>query len=179
MQSNNSAMLKSSIPIHQCQANLYPQGIETLYASRMDINGLIAKWIADARTEAKLSQDALGAKLAIELGHVRGHTKQNISHWETKKHQPSVEQVLAISKITGKKLPAELLSAFQQDSRTPMQEASLPGIASSKFVELVTVYNYTNDAGRIAIDAAIEAAKTNLPLRIRNELERNWLERLG
>ena len=181
MQSINSSMLKSSITIRYSQVILYPQRIETLYAARMDINDVIAKWITDARMEAKLSQDALGAKLAMELGHVRGHTKQNISHWETKKHQPSVEQVLAISKITGKKLPAELLSAFSQESNKPTEIYPNPllGASPSKLIELITVYLHSNKQWRDAIDIAINSAKGELPSHVRDELERDRLGVLG
>jgi transcriptional regulator with XRE-family HTH domain len=50
---------------------------------------MIANWVKEARKEAGLSGEALGTKLAFELGTARGHTKANISHWETEKHSPS------------------------------------------------------------------------------------------
>lgn len=74
---------------------------------------MIATWIKEARTDAKMSQADLGIKLALELGTERGHTKANISHWETKKHSPSLQQLLAIAKITGKSLPQSIVSAMQ------------------------------------------------------------------
>jgi SOS-response transcriptional repressor LexA len=73
---------------------------------------MIAAWVKSARTEAGLSGAALGAKLALELGTERGNTKANISHWETQKHSPSLHQLIAISKVTGKALPDEILSGM-------------------------------------------------------------------
>jgi phage repressor protein C with HTH and peptisase S24 domain len=69
---------------------------------------LIADWVRTARKEAGLSQADLGAKLALELGEERGHTKANISHWETLKHSPNLRQLIAIAKITDQKLPSQL-----------------------------------------------------------------------
>jgi phage repressor protein C with HTH and peptisase S24 domain len=76
----------------------------------MDIQDTIATWIRDARKRAGLSGADLGAKLSLELGTERGHTKGNISHWELGKHQPSIEQLRAISKITGVALPADVFT---------------------------------------------------------------------
>lgn len=85
----------------------------------MELKCMIAEWVRQARTEAGMSGAALGAKLALELGTVRGHTRANISHWETQKHSPNLQQMLAISKVTGKALPSSLLTALQVgDSRT-------------------------------------------------------------
>lgn len=74
----------------------------------MDIKVIIAQWVRTARTTAKLSGEELGAKLALNLKAERGHSKGNISHWELGKHQPNIEQLLAISKITGVPLPSEI-----------------------------------------------------------------------
>lgn len=83
--------------------------LDFLYDRVMEnIQEMIAAWIREARQEAGFSQEELGAKLALELGGERGYTKANISHWETRKHSPNLRQLLAISKVTGKGLPAEL-----------------------------------------------------------------------
>lgn len=74
---------------------------------------MIAEWVKQARTEAGMSGAALGAKLALELGTERGHTKANISHWETQKHSPSLQQLMAIAKVTGKGLPQSIITAMQ------------------------------------------------------------------
>lgn len=74
----------------------------------MEINDEIATWVRDARKSAGLSGAALGAKLALELRSDRGNTKGNISHWELGKHQPSIAQLVAISKITGQRLPSSV-----------------------------------------------------------------------
>lgn len=74
----------------------------------MEIKNEIATWVRAARKHAGLSGEALGAKLALELRTTRGNTKGNISHWELGKHQPSLAQMLAISKITGHPLPASV-----------------------------------------------------------------------
>ena len=74
---------------------------------------MIANWIKEARRDAGLSGEALGTKLAFEHGTVRGHTKANISHWETEKHSPNLQQMLAIAKVTGKSLPAVLIEGLR------------------------------------------------------------------
>lgn len=74
---------------------------------------MIANWIKEARREAGLSGEALGTKLAFELGTVRGHTKANISHWETEKHSPNLQQMLAIAKVTGKSLPSAIIEGLR------------------------------------------------------------------
>lgn len=76
-----------------------------------DFNQTLADWIRGARKAAGYSQDELGAKLALELAEERGYTKANISHWETRKHSPSLKQLIAISKVTGCSLPPDLVSA--------------------------------------------------------------------
>lgn len=78
----------------------------------MDINEIISKWVREARTHAGYSQEAMGAKLALEMGTARGHTKGNISHWEKAKHSPSIHQLMAISKITKYQLPPEVLQGL-------------------------------------------------------------------
>lgn len=84
----------------------------------MEIKEKIAHWVRSARKDANLSGDELGARLAIELRTARGHSKGNISHWELGKHQPSLQQLLAISKITGVPLPDEITSKFGSASNT-------------------------------------------------------------
>jgi transcriptional regulator with XRE-family HTH domain len=78
-----------------------------------DLQTTIAEWIRTARKEAGLSQDGLGAQLALQLGDPRGFSKANISHWETCKHAPNIRQLAAIAKITGRPLPQEILDAAQ------------------------------------------------------------------
>jgi len=77
---------------------------------------MIAGWVRDARTAAGLSGTALGARLALELGTDRGNTKANISHWENEKHSPSLKQLLAISRVTGRSLPTEILAPLSGGS---------------------------------------------------------------
>lgn len=78
-----------------------------------DLQTTIAEWIRAARKDAGLSQDALGAQLALQLGDPRGFSKANISHWETCKHAPNIRQLMAISKITGRPLPDEIIDSTQ------------------------------------------------------------------
>jgi transcriptional regulator with XRE-family HTH domain len=80
-----------------------------------DLKQLLAAWIRDARKAAGLSQEDLGAKLALEMGDDRGYTKANISGWENVKHSPSLKQVMAIAKVTGAGLPAPILDVLQND----------------------------------------------------------------
>lgn len=94
--------------IHLRQALLYLIGKENLYDGGMEIKDVIAKWVRTARATAGMSGADLGAKMALLLGSERGHTKANISHWETGKHSPNLRQLLAIAKITGQPLPEEI-----------------------------------------------------------------------
>lgn len=100
---------KSSFSILFSQGVLYQIGIEKLYDHKMEIKDEIATWVRAARKAAKLSGEALGAKLALELRTARGNTKGNISHWELGKHLPSIAQLIAVSKITGYPLPPSVL----------------------------------------------------------------------
>lgn len=75
----------------------------------MEIKDEIATWVRTARKAANLSGETLGVKLALELRTTRGNTKGNISHWELGKHQPSITQLVAISKITSQPLPPSVL----------------------------------------------------------------------
>lgn len=100
---------------------------------RMNIEPIIAKWIKAARDHAGISGEQLGAQLALELGNERGNTKANISHWETQRHQPSLAQVLAISKITGVKLPEELNTYL---SEAPLGETEIPKSRNTDFYAL-------------------------------------------
>jgi phage repressor protein C with HTH and peptisase S24 domain len=88
-------------------------GLDFLYDSEMDnVQQLIADWVQASRKAAELSQEALGIKLAFELGSERGNTKANISHWENKRHSPNLHQLMAIAKITGKALPDQITAAM-------------------------------------------------------------------
>lgn len=99
---------KSSFSILSSQVFLSQNGLENLYDDRMEIKDEIAAWVRAARKSAGLSGEGLGARLALELRTSRGNTKGNISHWELGKHQPSLAQLLAISKITGYPLPSSV-----------------------------------------------------------------------
>jgi phage repressor protein C with HTH and peptisase S24 domain len=82
----------------------------------MEENDQIANWVREARTGADLTGEELGTRLEHALGTKRGHSKANISHWETGKHKPSLAQLLAISKITGKQLPKNVFGLFPEIS---------------------------------------------------------------
>ena len=90
---------------------------------------MIAGWVRDARTAAGLSGTALGARLALELGTERGNTKANISHWENEKHSPNLKQLLAISRVTGRSLPPEILAPLAGGSAN--DTTTLPGLANA------------------------------------------------
>jgi phage repressor protein C with HTH and peptisase S24 domain len=90
---------------------------------------MIAGWVREARTAAGLSGAALGARLALELGTERGNTKANISHWENEKHSPNLKQLLAISRVTGKRLPPDILAPLAGASAN--DAAPLPGVANA------------------------------------------------
>lgn len=93
-----------------------------------DLQLTIAEWLKSARKAAGLSQDALGAQLALQLGDARGFTKANISHWETRKHSPNLRQMMAIAKITGQALPQEIVAgAVGTEVESDDAQALMPG----------------------------------------------------
>ena len=78
----------------------------------------------------------LGAKMALLLGSERGHSKANISHWETGKHSPNLRQLLAIAKITGQKLPEEIR---QEIGGEPAHLALVPPAIFDQNVKITTL----------------------------------------
>lgn len=57
----------------------------------------ISEWIKAARAHKGWNQS--------QLGEVVSRTKANVGHWETGKHEPSLDQLVAISSATGYPLP--------------------------------------------------------------------------
>jgi phage repressor protein C with HTH and peptisase S24 domain len=141
---------KSSFSKLDRQVFLTPLRIEPLYDVVMDIKGIVAKWVRDARTTAGLSGSELGAKLALELGTERGHTKGNISHWELGKHEPSIQQLLAISKITGFTLPQELAQGTSVlPSASAQTIAALNGFTGARPIQAISDDEERDDIVRI------------------------------
>jgi transcriptional regulator with XRE-family HTH domain len=102
----------------------------------MEIKDEIAAWVRTARKHAELSGEALGRELALELRTTRGNTKGNISHWEQGKHQPSIAQLLAISKITAYPLPVsirELHGGQADDFKTRAQRVKSAATAGYEY----------------------------------------------
>lgn len=136
-----------------CQELLSLLCLAFLYAYNMDLKTMIASWIKQARKEAGLSGADLGAKLALELRVERGITRANVSHWETQKHSPSLPQLLAIAKITGKSLPDSIIAAMRTGIDAPpvsvvqQEESTLERLSAD---ERALIQNYRNStaAGR-------------------------------
>lgn len=122
---------ESSFSILSSQVFLSQTGLGKLYDVGMEIKDEIATWVRTARKSAGLSGEALGGKLALELRTTRGNSKGNISHWELGKHEPSVVQLLAISKITGYPLPTTVAqhveAGAQHDPLAKLRVAAAPG----------------------------------------------------
>lgn len=113
----------------------------------MELKSLISSWVKQARTEAGLSGAALGARLALELGTERGNTKANISHWENQKHSPSLQQLMAISKVTAKPLPKAILES--------MGGASISALTSPKPTVLDELSNVEDGPEILAVPRLI------------------------
>lgn len=124
----------------------------------MELKKLIASWVRQARTEAGLSGDELAAKLIFELKVTKGNSKANISHWETEKHSPDLEQLLAIVRITGKSLPAEITCAMQ-GGKQPIEPSSIPvnylERVNQEEMGMLSEYRLRGDFDRTLIRAAI------------------------
>lgn len=128
---------------------------------------IIADWIREARQSAGLSQDALGARLAEEFGSERGYTKANISHWETLKHEPSIQQLLAIKRITNKPLPNVLLKEMGfSASHMGTAAANSDALAVEDFVKVVNGYWLATPAERSLILSAAITASENAAARL-------------
>ena len=61
-----------------------------------------------------------------ELGAAVGRSKANVGHWMNGKHEPSYQQVLAISKATGHALPSDLFPSPAVE--VPAHDVSYPKI---------------------------------------------------
>lgn len=131
---------------------------------------MIATWVREARTAAGLSGSALGAQLALELGTERGHTKANISHWETAKHNPNLQQLLAIAKITKQSLPSEIMSALSGPIPGALKVVSADR-DDEGFVQIPMV--------KLRLSAGVTGFQTEPERRDGGTLgmRRNWLER--
>jgi transcriptional regulator with XRE-family HTH domain len=147
------------------------------------IDEMIATWVRDARKDAGLSQEALGVKLALELGEERGFTKANVSHWENKRHSPNLRQLMAIARITEQKLPEEFMQytgvANTTDARNgPSERASGPTAflelkaETAAELRLLSIYRLANDREREAIDDVVDQMSARIDSRTTNKAKR-------
>jgi phage repressor protein C with HTH and peptisase S24 domain len=143
----------------------------------MELKTMIANWIKEARKDAGLSGEALGTKLAFELGTARGHTKANISHWETEKHGPSLQQLLAIAKITGKSLPAAIIDGLRGTDPTQLLPGAMrvvvPEANDDSFVQVPMV--------KLRLSAGVTGFQTEPEQHDGGTvgMRRDWVERKG
>ncbi|WP_085480529.1 helix-turn-helix domain-containing protein [Paraburkholderia susongensis] len=78
---------RNSIAITQEKVS---QGVKDfLYAPRMEID----KWVVAARRALGWSQDQLAEAVS--------KTRANVSHWETGKHEPNIETIKIIARLSG------------------------------------------------------------------------------
>lgn len=82
-----------------CQDVRDPAVIVGLYSLRMELKS----WLQEAKLRSGMTLE--------QLGEVVGRSKANVGHWMKGLHEPSFQQVVAISKATGHPLPQELVSA--------------------------------------------------------------------
>lgn len=88
-----------------CQEKLDLACKENQYHPKMDIQDIVSAWIKKSRLDAGLTGEQLGERIGV--------SKQNVSHWETGKHDPSVCQIVKIGEICKAKLPRELSTESQ------------------------------------------------------------------
>lgn len=99
----------------------------------MDIQDVIAIWIKRSRLDAGLTGEQLGERVGV--------SKQNVSHWETGKHDPSVSQVVKIGEICKAKLPKELSTESQLNDealRFALSYQSLPQQFRKQILDALT-----------------------------------------
>jgi phage repressor protein C with HTH and peptisase S24 domain len=143
----------------------------------MELKTMIANWIKEARKDAGLSGEALGTRLAFELGTARGHTKANISHWETEKHGPSLQQLLAIAKITGKSLPTAIIDGLRGTDPTQLLPGAMrvvvPEANDDSFVQVPMV--------KLRLSAGVTGFQTEPEQHDGGTvgMRRDWVERKG
>ena len=141
---------------------------------------MIAGWVREARIAAGLSGTALGARLALELGTDRGNTKANMSHWENETHSPNLKPVLAISRVTGRRLPPEILApmsgALANDAAPPGGVANALRVVAAEgeddgFVQIPMV--------KLQLSAGLTGYQTEPERRDGGTLgmRRTWIER--
>jgi transcriptional regulator with XRE-family HTH domain len=118
----------------------------------MNIKNKISLWIRSSRKEAGFSGDELGAKLAMELGDEKGHTKANISHWELGRHDPSFRQILAISKVTKSPLPQDILFIANKINTDKQPQVKIHADTQA----LIDLMNSTDDRGKKKILSAAQ-----------------------
>jgi len=145
----------------------------------METKDLISHWVKEARTEAGLSGAALGAKLALELGTERGHTKANISHWETGKHAPSLWQLMAISKVTGKMLPDEIVKGL--NVAAPSEIPQIAGAMAVRIAEKDDPDFVQIPMVKLRLQAGVTGFQTEPERRDSGTvgMRRNWIDRSG
>lgn len=139
----------------------------------MELKKMIASWVRQVRTESGLSGDDLAAKLIFELKVTKGNSKANISHWETGKHSPDLEQLLAIVRITGKSLPVEMTDAMmgiRVANDTPPIPVNYIERIDQDEMELLSDYRAMTETTRKSFrNAASVAPKEALTSRLRNK----------
>lgn len=80
----------------------------------------IGLWVKAARKSAGWTQ--------TKLGDAVGRTKANVGHWETGKHEPSFDQMVAISVAT--KYPMPVTEALQNTTPYSKGTPTAPAIAT-------------------------------------------------
>lgn len=81
------------------------------------------EWIKEARKRSGKTQDELAEDLNI--------TKGNVSAWENGRHRPKLEQVYAISRMTGMPLPEEVASLAPAAGNGSVPGVFVPLLANS------------------------------------------------
>lgn len=81
-----------------------------------------AKWVRDARAKWGKSQEQLAVALGL--------TKGNVSAWENGRHKPRLEQIYAISRVTGHQLPADVAD-IASAAPTELSGVRVPVLANS------------------------------------------------
>ncbi len=139
----------------------------------MNIDQLLANWIRDARKAAGISGEQLAAKMALELGTEKGNTKATVSHWENLRHQPSIQQLLTIAKITRQPLPDEITQYLSAPPRfqgeVPVERETVVTVIARNTLEemeLLGLYRLSTESGkRLIMDAANNSDKEPVAIR--------------
>jgi len=125
----------------------------------------LQRWLQEAKAKSGLTLEELGAAV--------GRSKANVGHWMNGKHEPSYQQVLMISKVTGHALPSDLIP--------PTEGAGIAHVVSYQAIDTppLTPWEVVVSLERLPVvpaDLMVEVPDDALAARGISRGERIWFQ---